>query len=526
LWALQQVLDLLNPGTELTAVSVEGVKTNTPTQDTDAPTWDGVDCTLYFGGKTLETADRVEIAQLKYSAANPEQNWSVANITRSTAKRKNNSIVRKLAVDFGSARARMKPGAHLRVHFLRNQGISSDLEEVLRLLFSVGEEEVSENAVANLAKLEGSTNLSKKKFREFMEVMDFSSCSSPSRLGVWTGAVSTVADMADDCVLPEVRELRTQVRELMMPENAQQIITEKDVLAWLGLSSREGLFPCPSEIRDPERITGRAAARDVAKNLLAGDRLLLVHGVGGCGKTTLLRQIDDYLPAESVTVFFDCYGGGRYLYTNDRRHLAENAFLQMANDLASELRLPLFISRDRKRPASIRMFLRRLHLAGQALEQREPDARLVVVLDAADNAVAAADCDNGAPPFVFDLFGANLDALPASVSIVASCRTGRTTSLRLPPGTSEIQCPLFSQEETQEHLSTAFRDSDEDLGERFHVLSHNNPRVQAYAIAAADGDQDRLLDALLPGGRTLPDVFFQRLDAVRKSSVGLTLLTR
>jgi len=516
LWALQQVLDLLQPGTDLTAVSVEGVRTSAPTQDADAPTWDSVDCALYFGGKTLEIADRVELAQLKYSAANPEQNWSVADLTRSTAKTKNNSIVRKLAAAFGSARARMKPGADLRVRFLSNQGIASDLEEVLRLLFSADEEEINENAVANLAKLQHSTGLSKTDFRSFMEVMDFSGCSSPSRLGIWTLAVSTVADMTDDCVLSEVRELRTQVRKLMTPENARQIITEKDVLAWLGLASRKGLFPCPPEIRDPERIIGRAAARDVVKHLQAGERLLLVHGVGGCGKTTLLRQIGDYLPEQSVTVFFDCFGGGRYLYPEDRRHLAENAFLQMANDLATELRLPLFIPRSSRSLASVRMFLSRLRLAAQALDQRNPDALAVIVVDAADNAVAAAGCDNGESPFVFDLLGVNLDDLPANVRIVASCRTGRTSSLRLPPGTPKIECPLFSQEESREHLTTAFRDPDDDLVKRFHTLSHENARVQAYAIAAAGGDQGRLLHELLPGGKTLPDVFRQRLERAEK----------
>ncbi len=48
LWALQQVLDLLRPETDLTAVGVEGVRTETPLQNADYPTWDGVDCITDF----------------------------------------------------------------------------------------------------------------------------------------------------------------------------------------------------------------------------------------------------------------------------------------------------------------------------------------------------------------------------------------------------------------------------------------------------------------------------------------------
>ena len=86
LWALQQVLDLLHPETDLKAVGVEGVRTETPSQNADDPTWDGVDYTLYYVGTTLETADQIEFVQLKYSAANPETAWSVARLTANTAK--------------------------------------------------------------------------------------------------------------------------------------------------------------------------------------------------------------------------------------------------------------------------------------------------------------------------------------------------------------------------------------------------------------------------------------------------------
>ncbi len=96
LWTLQQVLELLTPNTSLTGVGVEGVRANADNDDdSDKPTWDGVDCTLYYGGNTLETADHIEFVQLKYSSANPDTNWSISRITNTTSKNKNNSPIRQ-----------------------------------------------------------------------------------------------------------------------------------------------------------------------------------------------------------------------------------------------------------------------------------------------------------------------------------------------------------------------------------------------------------------------------------------------
>ncbi len=108
LWAMQQVLELLTPETDLKAVSVEGVRTETPPKNDDNPTWDGVDCTLYYGNTTLENADEIEFIQLKYSAANPTTAWSVARLTKNTAKKGNNSVIRKMAEDFKGATTRLK----------------------------------------------------------------------------------------------------------------------------------------------------------------------------------------------------------------------------------------------------------------------------------------------------------------------------------------------------------------------------------------------------------------------------------
>jgi hypothetical protein len=49
LWALRQALALLDQDTGLTAVAVEGLKAEDE-RGSPLDAWDGVDCTLYYGG--------------------------------------------------------------------------------------------------------------------------------------------------------------------------------------------------------------------------------------------------------------------------------------------------------------------------------------------------------------------------------------------------------------------------------------------------------------------------------------------
>ena len=96
LWALHHALRVLDPTSELTAVTVEGL----PAQDCAAAergAWDGVDVALFYGGDSLASVSRVEIAQLKYSTASSSKPWSVARLCLSTKKTGNNSVMSRLA---------------------------------------------------------------------------------------------------------------------------------------------------------------------------------------------------------------------------------------------------------------------------------------------------------------------------------------------------------------------------------------------------------------------------------------------
>ena len=93
LWATRQAIRLLSNEEGLEAIAVEGLSARDET-GAARDTWDGVDCTQYFGGRDATEADLVQIAQLKYSAANPRRPWTIARLVEG---RRGRSVVAGLA---------------------------------------------------------------------------------------------------------------------------------------------------------------------------------------------------------------------------------------------------------------------------------------------------------------------------------------------------------------------------------------------------------------------------------------------
>ena len=514
-WALEQVLALLRPATNLKAVTVEGVALETA--GADQSKWEGVDCGLYYGAPTLERADAIELAQLKYSSADPDKPWTMARLVASSSTKTNNSVIRRLANAFKEAKARAKPGATIKIRLISNQPASEAIKKAFQARWSgsLAKAGLPENLTKDLTAMRNVSGLGEAEFEEFVSLFDLSGTGQGSRFATKANVVSLVAGVLGDDVSSEVRELQTLIRQAMLPEAHRDVITEKILLTWFDLGSREGLFPAPADIALPANRISRPAAGKAVDAMATGNRLILLRGEGGCGKTTLMQEISERLPEGSVSVLFDCFGAGRCVHSDDKRHLPENAFLQMTNDLAVAIELPLLIPRNNKHPATIRSFMEKLRLAGEALKLRAPSATLLVKVDAADNSVTAAE-NAGEQPFIFDLVRADFGSLPENVRILVSARIARADKLNLPTDTPKIDCPPFERAETQLNLEAAFGKMTPTYVDQFHTLSNQNPRVQSYAIGGAEGDSSKAMELLLPGGKTLPDVLRKTFDLALK----------
>jgi hypothetical protein len=488
-------------------VSVEGIGNASKTEG-NAFEYDGVDCTLLHGGFTFATASAIELVQLKYSGAKPNQQWTLARLKASDKKKGNNSVLRRLADAYtkASADAMVIPAVRL----VSNQPVS---DAVIKGVASLALGNPPSKAFRDNFKT--ATGLPLKGLQEFASSLDVVS-QTGSRFELDDQLLLQISEWTDDDARAIRDNLLTYVQKLMLPENVGRSIRRENIIAIIsGVNSEESLFPCPTDITYPPNAIERQTSKDLAKRLLDGETRICLHGGAGFGKTTVLQQIDHLLPQGSQTVLFDCYGAGRYVDASRKRHSPDDAFRQISNDMATRLGLPLFLTRENGGTA--RTFARRLSVAADTLGKLTPSAILLIVIDAADNSLMAAS-QFRERSFVEDLV--SIQDLPANVRLVISCRSSRKTELQLP--TSWVDCPLtgFTKAETAAYVQAALPEATDAWIEDFHVLSNHIPRVQQYALTNGSKSPDGPLGLLRPSGKTL-NVIFESIfeEALRKSGI-------
>jgi energy-coupling factor transporter ATP-binding protein EcfA2 len=513
LWALEQVLALLDPKTNLKAVTVEGIPAEQNSAD-GGPHWDSVDCALFYSGEKFETAELIDLVQLKYSS-DPKQAWSVSRLCKNTAKKGNNSLFRKLAVDYRHAQKRKRADASLKIRLISNQSISEDVLKIVTVGSARGK--VPPEIKKEHSEVVKAIGLKGDELANFFESLDFSECGCSSRFTHREKVIRAIGRLIEGNAAIDFAELTVRIRELMLGERYGEFITARTVLSWFDVSDFHALFPCPQKIN----ATGKPILREVSQKLIAllhqGHRLVCLHGPGGCGKTTMLLQLKALLPEGSSFTVYDCFGAGQYLFADEKRHLPENAFLQITNELALDLGTPFLIPRGERQPLDIGRFLKRLADSSSVMSEAFPDALLVVAIDAADNAVTAATRP-GQPEkcFVRDLCNANIQALPLNVRIVISARSSRLDTLCLPKDTPDVVCPPFSLLETTAFVQEKWSDATEDWIDAFHRYSHGIPRVQGYAAGFAGEDSAKAIQVLQPGKGLREVLRTQFDDALKK----------
>ena len=521
LWATRQAIRLLSNEDGLEAIALEGMDAR---DESDAPrdTWDGVDCTQYFGGRNATEAKHVRIEQLKYSTANPRRSWTVARLVEGGRRR---SVLSRMAKAWKGLRTTGSATTSKRVVLISNQPVDQKVLSAVRRAatfpLSMPKGRPSATAAPE-ARFAYATGLDAEDFLAFASALHFEA-GSGSRFALEEQVLRSIADWTDLDVQRVVTGLKQFVRQRMLPESADETITRESVLLHLGTSEESTLFPCRSEIALTDTPVSRASVREAVDMLRAGVRYLCLHGRAGVGKTTALQEIEEALPAGSVMVKYDCYGGGGYLDPSALRHRPRDAFIQLTNDLAARLRLPLLLSRHDGSDYP-RLFSNRLKHAARALAARSPEALVVIAVDAADNAVVAAQERNPAESsFVHDLV--QLTKLPENTRFVVTTRTGRLETLRLPRSYCTREIQPFSRQETGENVARVWAAPDAWIDD-FHHLSGGIPRVQDYAFKADEDHPHTALEHLRPDGKSLGDIFEQQFRHALTKSGTQTELAR
>jgi len=500
-WALRLALQLLEPGTFLVAVTVEGINLDDENAK-ELTEWNSVDCGLYFGGHTVEQAEKVVIEQLKYSSSMPGKNWTVSELTSSKSKSLNNSIIKGLADSF-SAILKKRPdliaASALTIKLVSNRPIGRDLQKSL-----------SDDSNDKHETLRVASGLNKRNFKKFIQLFDFSDCGAGSRFEQEENAINEILALTHSADRGFVLDLKDRVHKLMLPEATGSYITRDTVLTWMNVSDPLALFPCPSRLKAVEHPVNRNAAIAIQAAMVKGDQYICLHGEGGSGKTTVLKQVETLLPKGSVMIKYDCYGAGTYMDSEAYRHRPKDAYLQIINETSARLRLPLLISQG-DYVDFIKAFSLRIESASKVLEAQEDNALLVVVIDAADNSVTAAkQCKPEDISFVHELI--KIGSLPSNVRLMISARTGRLAYLSIPHKYNLVEISNFSLEETALNVFNQYPGATEAWIEDFHNLSNQNPRVQSYAFDYAESDPGKAIEFLRPNGKGLDQIFEARFE--------------
>jgi energy-coupling factor transporter ATP-binding protein EcfA2 len=524
LWALHAALDLVRARTTLVAVTVEGVRAiDAVTASDDA--WSGVDCALYFDGDSFSTARRIELIQLKYSSANSDKNWTVAGLTASTSKTKNNSVIRRLANQFVAAHAQRQGDSAKEtvVKFVTNRPIAPEVTSALASLGqkpkrnTAGSQSIESVAQKNLGKFRAATGLKIRDFAVFCQALELEGGVN-SRFALKEELLLSIGAWTNSSSRTQLDDLLQFVRDHMMPESRRDLIRRESILARFGVSDRKSLFPCPPDLKFVQNPISRPQASEVIRAISSGGQRLCLHGEGGCGKTTLLQEIRTLIPVQSNSVVFDCYGGGTYLDSNAYRHRERDAFTQLTNEIAAMLGAPLFLL-PLAQTDFPRVFMERLVEAAALQELIDPESLLLVAIDAADNAVSAGKaCKPPQESFISSV--ANLGVLPRNVVLIITARTGRLDSLELPSTFDRIPVATFTLDESAAHVRSYWPDLSDQWIQEFHELSSQNPRVQSYALDAGrrSGNRNDSMQYLLPAGKGLDEVFRRQIqDAIVKA---------
>lgn len=517
LWALRQALGLMDPESGLVAVTVEGLIAEDEAGE-PRDTWDGVDCALYYGGEQAASADRVVLAQLKYSGANPDQTWTAARLSQSTNKAQDNSVIGRLAKAFTglmNERPDLVADRSLVPRLVSNQPVDP---AVLVALEGAGELEQPSDKPEQIwedrARLMAASGLPDEKFSAFAGAFDLSDCGHESRFALEAKVLQAISTWTETDARREVDHLMRFIRRAMLPEAKREVITRETILAQLGLSDPGALFPCPSVIDTIDQPIPRSESKALVARMLGGDMRICLHGGAGCGKTTVIQEIETLLPEGSVVIVFDCYGGGRYLDSDTYRHRPRDAFLQLSNDLARRQRTPLLVSPSPELDYP-RTFKKRLAMAADVVAAKADTALLMVVVDAADNSVTAARSRSPQErSFVHDF--TTLGDLPENVRLAVTVRTGRLADLSLPDSYICVEMEGFTLDETAAHVGLFWGDAPEAWIEDFQHLSNGNPRVQRYALERAGADPVQALDYLRPHGKDLEQIFQSLLEQAHR----------
>ena len=519
LWAVRRVLALLDPTSGLERVVMEDL-TPLPLEGVDQNLLLAADLTEFYGGSDLGSADRVVVSQLKYSHRHPERAWTAARLAARGSRGQKGVVARLADLYAGVAKTGSREDVigRLEIRLVSNMPCGPTLATALaaaRCWLADHPNRAGRAALLaalnasdreQIERLSAASGLRSFAFADFLRVLDLSHTGASGRSDQELRITRALADH----VMTDLRYASLAVADLVRqrggPDQVGRPIEAVDVLAALDVHSRFDLLPSPPRFAPPVHRVRSPDAAQIAQALINDpSRKVLAHGEAGVGKTTAILGLEKELPAGSVVLTYDCFGDGDYETPGAGRHDPQRFALQLCNELATRCRLPLLVRPSRSVHDLWRELDRRIRAVAQLLNGE--GARLVIVVDAADNA-AWAGRRFGEDTFLRRLWA---QPIPPGAGLVVTCRTGRRDTVERPEGVRQVPLRGFDEAASAEYLRARFPQATDEEARAFHKNSSHNPRVQFYVLFQNRADAATSVAEAVKQADLTPNDLFENL---------------
>ncbi|MFS4505496.1 hypothetical protein ACMA46_04590 [Clavibacter sp. Sh2141] len=457
-WAAVKSLKLLDQQSGLMQVWVEGAAGE------PVPGDEIIDLAEYYGSH--DAVEKVIVRQLKYSTKRATKGLGLSDL--GPTFRKFAQIEKRKSVAF-----RIPAVAHTEYVITSNRPVGSHLRDAIDQI--VAGTPIATNSIAS--KLLGWMETDQRRGSDLLGRLTFDGAGSElaamqARLDVLTAELAGESDSTVPAVLLD-QISRRAAGEVTGPIELSTVAMAFGVMV-------QDLVPAPSLIPPHDGAVARPAYRQLADAVLCSAGPIIISAVGGAGKTTFAASLPELLGDRAVVVIYDCFGNGSYRAPDKPRHRHRDGLVQIASELSARaLSAPLIPRAATGSAEYMKAFVLRVREARHRLTESASGTKLVIVVDAADNAVLAAEA-RGDQAFVHDLL--QIEPIDG-VHIVVTARPYRVAQLRAPSSVAIHRLTEFSIDETASMLRTVHPDASTNDVTEFHRRTSANPRIQALVLS-------------------------------------------
>ncbi len=502
IWTARRCLRLIQPLNDLVAVVVEGISP----LDT-AKSKEGIlkaDTAEYYGSEDFKDSRKFILAQLKYSPSASNNPWTASGVEdtfKAFAKDFN-----KKCNKFGEAQVKAKA----QYVFVTNRPVADSLNKALEAART--SRPLSGHAEKALVRLEKAASLSQERFKLFSELFEIwaNEKDRPEQEYQLTNEISQYLPGQDTLASKSLEDF---IRKKGLLTDNREPVRRHDILRLLGIPSESDLLPAqPSPaFQLPKNYVPRIQEQEIVNKIINKEGPIIIHASGGMGKSILALRLPHLMPNGSESVVFDGFADGLYRDPSKPRHKYDRGLIQIANELAVKgLCDPFLPSSNADKGKYISAFLHRLSQAVQSIKNKNSNAIVLVVIDAADNLQMGSELeDPNANSFSKDLL---ITKFPPDCKLVVLARSERVESHLCPFSSIErIQLKPFMFEETAQFLKSAYPKVNDESVREFHRMTSANPRVQFNALNR-DKEFEAMMRRLGPSPLGINEMIAQQLE--------------